>query len=91
MIAPAFTDEQWFMQHCSLRFHNAYPTRAKKVPIEQNDAYYIDSWAKETWSRAYGEFSFNRWNGKRILACDENGDGVDILDFLHAIANRCSE
>jgi hypothetical protein len=90
LIAPAFTDEQWFLEHCSLRFNNKVLTRAKKIPRDQCDTFYIDSWAQDSWTLEYGEISFAELRGDRILVSKQDDDGDQLLNFLDSIAARQS-
>jgi hypothetical protein len=90
LIAPAFTDEQWFLEHCSLRFNNKVSTRAKKIPRDQRDTFYVDCWAEDSWSLAYGDSSFSELVGDRILVSEQDDDGDQLLNFLDSIAARQS-
>ena len=82
-VYDAFPSFEAFAQLTRLRYEN--DDRGQAIDLTE-DWYYLDDLADHFFIKAYGERVFEEELGRRILMCDPEGDGSDIIAWLRSIA-----
>ena len=85
IVRDAFPSFERFSQLTRLRYEN--DNRGEAIDLTA-DWYYVDDLADHFFVNAYGTSSFEEHLGARILMCDPEGDGSDIIDWLRDIASQ---
>jgi len=80
LLEPMFPDKNWFMEKLIL----ISDTDARCTYMDlKTDWFYVDNWADKFFTEAHGEKLFKKHKGERVLLCDHQGDGSDILKWLN--------
>lgn len=78
-LEPLFPDKKWFMEKIILVADTDH--RCKYIDLK-TDWYYVDDWADKFFTEAHDEDFFLKEKGNRILLCDHQGNGEDVLNWL---------
>jgi len=81
LLEPLFPDKNWFMDRLVLISDTDH--RCSYIDLKL-DWFYVDDWADTFFIAAQGEDTYELEKGNRILLCDHEGDGKDILDWLRS-------
>jgi serine/threonine protein phosphatase 1 len=81
-LAPLFPDREWFLDKLMLVYDTDH--RCRYIDL-QSDWYYVDDWADHFFTAALGPQRYEAEQGRRILLCDHEGDGSDVLVWLEKI------
>lgn len=84
-VEAAFPDRDLFHARVFLAGDNDH--RARHIDLDA-DWYYVDDWAREFFTASHGEAEYRKYEGTRILMCDPNSDGTDIIHWLEGISDR---
>lgn len=80
LLEPMFPDKNWFIEKLIL----ISDTDARCTYMDlKTDWFYVDNWADKFFTAAHGEKLFKKHKGDRVLLCDHQGDGSDILEWLN--------
>ena len=80
LLEPLFPDKDWFMEKLIL----ISDTDARCTYMDlKTDWFYVDDWADKFFTEAHGEKLFKKQKGGRVLLCDHQGDGSDVLEWLN--------
>ena len=83
LLEPLFPDKDWFMEKLIL----ISDTDARCTYMDlKTDWFYVDDWADKFFTEAHGEKLFKKQKGGRVLLCDHQGDGSDVLEWLNAVS-----
>ena len=79
LLKPLFPDKNWFLEKLVL----IQDTDNRCSHIDLNiDWFYVDDWADKFFIEAQNKRHFQKEKDKRILLCDHQNDGSDILSWL---------
>jgi hypothetical protein len=84
-VQEAFPDRDLFHARVVLASDNDH--RGQHIDL-QADWFYVDDWAREFFVAAHGESEYEKYTGTRILMCDPNSDGSDIVAWLEDLPDR---
>jgi len=85
-LKELFPDKEWFMEKIIL-----IPDTDNRCSYFDLDVdwFYVDDWADKFFTEAHSNILYEKENGKRILLCDHQGDGADILKWLRDQVIKC--
>lgn len=82
-LAPLFSDRDWFLDKLVLVTDTDH--RCHYIDLNA-DWYYIDDWADHFFTAALGPERYKKeTEAGRILLCDHEGDGEDVLAWLEKL------
>ena len=87
-VQEAFPDCESFHAKVILAADN--DDRGRNIDLRL-DWWYVDDWAQEFFEKEHGRELYACFAGRRILMCDPNSDGSDIVEWIEGIPNRKRE
>lgn len=80
LLAPLFSDRQWFLEKLVLVYDN--DNRCRHINLDR-PFLYIDDWADEYFSKQFGREKFEECiNQRSVFLANHKSDGADLIDWL---------
>ncbi|WP_419535809.1 hypothetical protein [Endozoicomonas sp.] len=87
LLKAIFTDRAWFLYRLQLQYNT--DQRCQYINLTGN-WFYMDDWADQFFTDAYGSKAYSQHLGQRVLLVDPHAAGEDILSWLDTrVASLC--